>query len=110
MNVKVRLDRAVATSSWSSWFPEAQLQHLVTSRSDHLPIFLEVEQDVSKRHYRHTLRYEIMWEHESSLPKAISDAWKNGKLIRDLGDIVENLHGVMLSLKRWSKEKFGAVT
>jgi hypothetical protein len=65
---------------------------------------------VSKRHYIHTLRYEIMWEHESSLPEAISDAWKNGKPIRDLGDIVENLHGVMLSLKRWSKEKFGAVT
>jgi hypothetical protein len=107
MNIKVRLDRAVVTSSWSSWFLEAQFQHLVTSRSDHLPIFLEVEQDVSKRHYIHTLRYEIMWEHESSLPEAISDAWKNGKPIRDLGDIVENLHGVMLSLKSGARRNLG---
>jgi endonuclease/exonuclease/phosphatase family metal-dependent hydrolase len=49
MNVKVRLDRVVVTESWSSWFPEVKLQHLVTSRSDHLPIWLEVEHDVYRR-------------------------------------------------------------
>jgi hypothetical protein len=27
-----------------------------------------------------------------------------------LGDVVANLLGVMASLKRWSKDKFGAVT
>jgi exonuclease III len=50
-NVKVRLDRAVASASWLSWFLGVQLHHLVTSRSDHLPILLELEleQDTSER-------------------------------------------------------------
>jgi hypothetical protein len=51
-----------------------------------------------------------MWEREPTLPAAIDDDWKNGKSVRDLGDIATNLHGVMASLKRWSKDKFGAVT
>jgi endonuclease/exonuclease/phosphatase family metal-dependent hydrolase len=41
-NVKVRLDRACASSSWSAWFPEARLIHLTSSRSDHVPILLEL--------------------------------------------------------------------
>jgi exonuclease III len=44
-NVKVCLDRAVATPSWSEWFPDATVQHIVTSRSDHCPLFLDLERD-----------------------------------------------------------------
>jgi hypothetical protein len=29
-NVRVRLDRAVASLSWSKWFPDAKLQHLLS--------------------------------------------------------------------------------
>jgi hypothetical protein len=48
-----------------------------------------------------------MWEHEPSLSAAIGEAWKNGKQVSDLGDIAANLHGVMASLKRGSRQKFG---
>jgi exonuclease III len=44
-NVRVRLDRAVASPSWSTWFPEAKLQHIVSSRSDHCPIYLDLVQE-----------------------------------------------------------------
>jgi DNA replication protein DnaC len=30
--------------------------------------------------------------------------------VQNLGDIADNLKGIMKSLQRWSKEKFGAVT
>jgi hypothetical protein len=39
-NVKVSLNRALALTSWSNWFPEARLRHLVSSRSNHVPILL----------------------------------------------------------------------
>jgi exonuclease III len=42
-NVKVRLDRVVASPSWSAWFPDAKVQHVVTSRYDHFPIFRKAE-------------------------------------------------------------------
>jgi hypothetical protein len=37
-NVRVRLDRAVASPSWSNLFPQATVEHLVSSRSGHCPI------------------------------------------------------------------------
>jgi hypothetical protein len=41
----------------------------------------------------------------------IKQAWEASRRpIQDLGDIASNLHKVMISLKRWCREKFGAVT
>jgi hypothetical protein len=48
-NVKARLDRALASASWSNWFPEARLRHLVSSRSDNVPILLEMTIDESEK-------------------------------------------------------------
>jgi hypothetical protein len=65
---------------------------------------------MSRGQSRRLFWYEIMWEHEPSLSAAIGEAWKNGKQVSDLGGIAANLHGVMASLKRGSRQKFGAVT
>jgi hypothetical protein len=54
--------------------------------------------------------YEIMWEQEPSLPDEIKSSWIAGTLVHHLGDIAGNLTGIMQSLNRWSKQKFGAVT
>jgi hypothetical protein len=61
-NVKVLLDRVVASASWLGWFPGVQLHRLVMSRSDHLRILLEIDQDTSGRQSRRISCYEIMWE------------------------------------------------
>jgi exonuclease III len=42
-NVKVRLDSAVASSSWINWFSSARVNHLMTPRSDHLPILQDMD-------------------------------------------------------------------
>jgi hypothetical protein len=46
-NVRVRLDQAVARPAWSSYLPNNQVHHLVSSRSDHSPILL----DLNKKEY-----------------------------------------------------------
>jgi hypothetical protein len=46
-NVQVRLDRAVASPSWSNWFPDAKVQHIISARSDHCPVFLNLEKEQS---------------------------------------------------------------
>jgi endonuclease/exonuclease/phosphatase family metal-dependent hydrolase len=66
-NVRVRLDRVVESSSWSQWFPDVQLQHLVSSRSDHCPVFLNLQLQQDQRPMHRIMRYEIMWEMETSL-------------------------------------------
>ena len=42
-NVRVSLDRAVASLSWTDLFSDAQVVHLVSSRSDHCPLLLKAE-------------------------------------------------------------------
>jgi exonuclease III len=41
-NVRARIDWAVASQSWSDMFPDAKLTHVCSSRSDHLPLLLEM--------------------------------------------------------------------
>jgi exonuclease III len=41
--VRVRVDRAIASPSWSQWFLDVKVQHLVSSRSNHCPVFLDLE-------------------------------------------------------------------
>jgi hypothetical protein len=109
--VSVRLDRAVATPSWSDWFPVSSVRHIVSSRSDHTPILLELEKDNLKNKVTRIPRYEIMWEREDTLSLEINQAWRaTGKTVHDLGDVADSLQKVMGALSCWSKEKFGAVT
>jgi endonuclease/exonuclease/phosphatase family metal-dependent hydrolase len=70
-NVKVRLDRAVASSSWTNWFPSTRASHLMSSCSDHLPILLEMDCQEGQKPARKICHYEIMWECDNSLPDEI---------------------------------------
>lgn len=73
-NVRVRLDRAVANSSWSSLFEDATLDHLVSPCSDHCRILLRIAPTTQHRVVARILRYEIMWEREESLVEVVKEA------------------------------------
>jgi hypothetical protein len=75
-NVRVRLDRAIASLSWSDRFPDAKVQHIVSSRLDHCPIFLNLERGPRLQKGQRLFWYEIMWEREESLLGEIQDAWQ----------------------------------
>jgi hypothetical protein len=109
-NVRVRLDRAVASPSWAQWFPAATLKHIATSRSDHCPILLCTDQANNSDHGRHIFHYEIMWEREETLPEEIEKAWNAGAPIQHLGDIASTLGRAKVPLRSWSQKKFGVVT
>jgi hypothetical protein len=108
-NVRVRLDRAVASPSWSKIFPQATVQHLVSSRSDHCPILLSMAKKEYRRKTHCLSRYEIMWEREESLSEEIQVAWSNHAPGKNLAEINEKLAATMTVLQSWSKEKFGSV-
>jgi exonuclease III len=58
---RVRLDRALATTSWSERFPLATLHHLTAAASDHSPIILHHVPPADRPLQRHIFRYEAMW-------------------------------------------------
>jgi hypothetical protein len=91
--VRVRLDRTVASPSWTQWFPQVRSKHLILGSSDHCPIFLDLEQEVDSRPKRRSMFYEIMWEREDSLPQEIKAAWEAGEAVHNLGNVTDRLRG-----------------
>jgi hypothetical protein len=73
-NVMVRLDRAIASHSWSNLFTAASVKHVVSSRSDHLPLVLRSGKLEENRNKPSINRYECMWEREESLSEEINVA------------------------------------
>jgi len=108
-NVRVRLDRGVTNTDWSALFPDAAVQHLTSSRSDHKALLL-VAQPVEQRSRGSIFRYEIMWEREEDLNTVVETAWQKRNPGSDLGSLSIALKTVTKDLKVWSREKFGHVT
>nr|XP_023927289.1 uncharacterized protein LOC112038687 [Quercus suber] len=61
MQIRERLDRALATPEWMNLFPEAKLFHLSSSASDHSPLALRMVQKRRKKKTRKTFRFKSMW-------------------------------------------------
>jgi len=108
-NVRVRLDRGVANTEWSTLFPGTNVRHLTSSRSDHKVLLLEPRPG-DRPPSCHVFRYEIMWEREEELGTIVENAWKKRNPGSDLGNLASALQIVTQDLKTWSKEKFGHVT
>jgi exonuclease III len=94
-NVRVRLDRAVASTDWSNLFPNNQVMHLTSSRSDHCPILLSLDNYGAVTRSKPMRRYEVFWEREASLGQEIEQAWSMHKKPNCLGEVANNLRGGM---------------
>lgn len=108
-NVRVRLDRAMANQGWCNLYQDICVQHIMSSRSDHLPIILRSKKFEQKINPKRWPKYEYMWEREESLLNEVADTWSKCKKATDLADIKNNLQTTMDSLRTWSKAKFGGV-
>jgi hypothetical protein len=90
-NVRVRLDRAVANQAWSNLFTGAKVQHIVSSRSNHSPIILQVGKLEVNRVGTASGRYESMWERDETLDCEINETWSRCAQVQNLADIKKNL-------------------
>ncbi|KAL8459116.1 hypothetical protein ACS0TY_036548 [Phlomoides rotata] len=82
-NIQVRLDRALATSSWSLWFPEARVTHLPRYKSDHSPILVEcegqkVQRGARKRKKQKLFRFKKMWLEKEACGDIVARGWDQG--------------------------------
>ena len=107
-NVKVCLDREVACPLWSSIFPQCKVPHIISSRSDHGPILIELMGNAREGRFARELKYESYWEREGRvLDEQINDCWNRGSNIKDLKDVSNNLEKLMKSLHGWSRVHIG---
>ena len=107
-NVKERLDRAVACPQWSSIFPDCKVTHIISSRSDHCPLLIELMGAPRSGSFIKHLKYEAYWEREDAeLQVQIDSCWNNNARVNNLGDVANNLDKLMKSLHGWSQVHIG---
>jgi exonuclease III len=69
----VKLDRILVTTSWEDLFPEAHLQALSSSNSDHCPLLLTCGEfkPVSRR-----FRFETFWTKLNGFMEVVKESWE----------------------------------
>jgi hypothetical protein len=108
-NVKARIDRVVASHCWSALYPEAKLTHVISARSDHLPLLLELDGDSQGNKPPSQPRYESMWERDPKLKDAVEEAWSIAPPCSNLSDLMQKIKSTSNHMKEWSVENFGHV-
>jgi hypothetical protein len=107
---RVRLDRALASSSWCALFPEAEVHHLPSyATSDHLPILLECTPRQVQKRSGNLFRYEVMWESHEGFPEHLAGSWNASEKSQNVAELKSKLQSVSHNLSTWGRETFGSV-
>jgi hypothetical protein len=84
-NVRVRLDRGVANYEWSEIFPNANISHLCSPRSDRMVLLLKLQGERCRSANSKIFRYEAMWERAEGLNAVVETSWARREQGGNLG-------------------------
>lgn len=71
-HTKERLVRGLASSDWRDTFSFSSVIHLAPSRSDHVPLLLEVRTELQPQNRRRrSFRFEEIWSSHVSFPQVL---------------------------------------
>ncbi|XP_075665228.1 uncharacterized protein LOC142634864 [Castanea sativa] len=109
IQIRERLDRALANQDWISLFPLAKLFHKSSSASDHIPLLLKFVHIPKRKKQKKLFRFESMWLGDARCEKIVSDAWSEGLLSCSPFPIERCLEECKSKLKNWNHNEFGHV-
>lgn len=103
--IRLRLDRGVATLSWSNLFPQATISHFHSNYSGHSPLLLRFHGSppLHTQRRRKAFQFESMWIQNSDCERVIQQNWDPDS------DILTQLDGCKIGLMKWGRSKFGSV-
>ncbi|KAL5551835.1 hypothetical protein UlMin_002011 [Ulmus minor] len=105
--VNSRIDRGVANEDWWRLFPNAMLQFLPQTSSDHHPQVLSCfgQNVYAKRPFR----FEAAWVEDRCCYGVVNHAWSRRSHPRPPTSLLYKLQDSRLALSRWNKEQFGNI-
>ena len=72
----IRLDKGVATASWSQNFPIVRVHHISSSLSNHCPLWICSDEEYMRFYKRgRPFRFEVMLMKDDKCEGVIKDAW-----------------------------------
>ncbi len=90
-NLKERLDRAVANPEWTNIFPEAGVQHLFTSASDHCPILLHLFTSILLPRRKRQFRFEQAWCRVETCEETVKESWHSKEKGSHMFEVTESI-------------------
>lgn len=109
--IEERLDRFVATGSWSNLFPNAVAHNITASVSDHSPITLTLNSQARRNRAQGKMfKFELMWTRHEGCREIIENSWDSPMSIAES----ENSCNVRRArcreaLQLWNRDVFGHV-
>ncbi|XP_031099832.1 uncharacterized protein LOC116004031 [Ipomoea triloba] len=76
--VEAKLDRILTSDAWCDLYPNAQASSVVVSKSDHLPLFLEIIPSTNPSH-RNRFRFENLWLRDTTSREIMIESWARSR-------------------------------
>ncbi|GAU37478.1 hypothetical protein TSUD_207140 [Trifolium subterraneum] len=100
--VEEKLDRALSNNDWNQIFPNARLQCLTATSSDHYPLLLLCDPVSTTPYNNKPFKFENAWLVDPDCDQFVKNSWQ---ALSSHG-ITNKLEGCASDLLQWSKEKF----
>ncbi|CAJ2636114.1 unnamed protein product [Trifolium pratense] len=100
--VEEKLDRALANDSWSQNFPNARLECLTATSSDHYPLWLVCEPIQPTSYAPRHFKFEMAWMEDPEFANFVRNRW----CTYNANDITLKLDACAADLSHWSKDHF----
>lgn len=104
--VSCRLDRVCANTQVRHGFPSAHVSHIKQPRSDHIPIFLQLDKSLAQ-HPEMRCRpfcFESMWVRRNDCEKIVRKVWEEDSMGDQSYDVIHNGEICRAELLQWSHE------
>ena len=102
-----RIDRALASVDWDLQFPDALLQTLSSSVSDHAPLHLSLSACTRPKH---RFKFELFWANLEGFQEAVAEAWVCDPAITDPFKRLDALlRNTAKHLQAWGQRSVGNI-
>ncbi|KAM6599851.1 hypothetical protein CsatA_019460 [Cannabis sativa] len=101
---RARLDRGLASTEWRILFPNAIVNHLSATDSDHRPLLLDTLGGVKCK--RRQFKYENMWARDPRSFWVVKEAWKERRHQNPMINFHRKVKATSKKLQLWNKSQF----
>ncbi|XP_042962572.1 uncharacterized protein LOC122296840 [Carya illinoinensis] len=103
------LDRVLMSAEVLSLFPDAHLDYLGRSTSNHSPMVIRLTNSSTSYGFP-PFKFHQMWVKHEVLMECVKVSWEKGMMERGMARLEKKLKRLKSSLHGWNKEVFGAMT
>uniref|UniRef100_A0A803PH45 Reverse transcriptase domain-containing protein n=1 Tax=Cannabis sativa TaxID=3483 RepID=A0A803PH45_CANSA len=101
---RARLDRGLASTDWRILFPNAIINHLTATESDHRPLLLDTMGGVKCKGQQ--FKYENMWARDPRSFWVVKEAWKGRRHTNPMINFHRKVKATGRKLGNWNKNQF----